>query len=259
MCLLPAVSVVVALAVCRIGVTAEEDQLQANPVDSSDQRQASQNYYYPTYRNQPLGHSRPYYSQFAQQEGAYSQRPYLNNYDQSARFSGYKDVNPYKTEQSSGALGSGNFGVIPGGTFYGDNDENTNFADYNSYYRNGHGRPQYYFAASNPKPYTQEQFADFRDFADINTPQYSHYVVVYAPKKKNAEEDAEEANTNANTNKPVPRNIIESLTLLDSQTPSTVEKKLSKSKRKLAQLQPEKKHLQKKRSRDFDEPLLALS
>ncbi|CAH1112990.1 unnamed protein product [Psylliodes chrysocephalus] len=240
---------------------------------ANDQSQAGQNSFYPSYssyQNQPLGHSRPFY--YSQQEAAYSQRPYHSGFDQNARFSGYKDFNPAPKTEQAGLLGSGNFGVIPGGTFYGDNDENSNYADYDNYYYNGHGRPQYYLSAqSNPKPYTHEQFANFRDFADINTPdrQYSQYVVVYAPTNKNKTEDGEgnDGKTNQIQQKPVtvPRNIIESLTLLDMQGPSTTatvpEKKISKSKRKLALLPPVKKHLQKRlmKMRDQEEPLMALS
>lgn len=53
--------------------------------------------------------------------------------------------------------GDGNFGIIPGGTFYPEKDsfdsDNGGFEDFSSYFHNGHGRPSYYFGG-NPKPGT---------------------------------------------------------------------------------------------------------
>ncbi|XP_028131715.1 epsin [Diabrotica virgifera virgifera] len=286
--LLPIITVLI--ATISLGFSAEESKTGSPDIDiknlhdtsngrdkafsdDTDNKAESQNSFYPSFspfQNQPLGHSRPFY--YNQQEAAYSQRtPYQNTFDNSARFSGYKDdynYNAPKNEYAS-VLGSGNFGVIPGGTFYNDNDENSNYNNYDSFFQNGHGRPAYYYAAqSNPKPYQQEQFANFRDFADINTPNdrsYSQYVVVYAPKKNdtNKEDNTKEEKV---VTRPVPRNIIESLTLIDLEHPTTetvLERKLSKSKRKLALLQPEKKHMQKSlkklKTKELEEPLIALS
>ncbi|KAJ8976365.1 hypothetical protein NQ317_016534, partial [Molorchus minor] len=237
---------------------------------------------------QPLGHSRPFYYQ---QEGAYSQRsqPYQQVFDEPVRYSGYKE-DEYDTPSSSSSsssssapaapaapthediLGSGNFGVIRGGTFFNDNDgEQSSYGDFSSYFHNGHGRPSFSFGRpSNPKPHKHEQFANFKDFADINTPerQYSQYVVVYV--NKNETEQAQTVTEGTRpSEKPVhkPKNIIESLAMLDlesSTAESAPEKKLSKSKRKLAQLLPEKKYnvqlvKKEKAQKDLNEPLLALS
>lgn len=176
--------------------------------------------------------------------------------------------------------------ISSGGTFYSDNDkEGSSYPggggrdsdEFSSYYSNAHGRPSFFFGASNPKPQKhQEQFANFRDFADINTPPspaFSHFVVVYvnkngtlveAPKQKPQQRRAK------------PKNIIESLALLDLEEPTTTAattttevaptKKMSKSKRKLALLPPAKKVRVKKSGAKESvqevkhvEPLLALS
>jgi hypothetical protein len=245
---------------------------QESRVENPGDRQPSQQTYYPSFspfQNPPLGHSRPF---FFQQEGAYSQRPHGGyqhqqlSYD-SPRFAGYKDTG-YRSAanaETRGLLGSGNFGVIRGGTFYDKDAEASNYdRDYSPYFRNGHGRPSYHNGVPNPRPYQHEQFENFRDFADINTPSntaYSEYVVVYVNKNatKHKEEDLKL--------KKRPKNIIESLALLDVETTTTEvpQKKLSKSKAKLAKLLPEKKYKLKKSrkeikaSRELHEPLLALS
>ncbi|CAH1119015.1 unnamed protein product [Phaedon cochleariae] len=235
-----------------------------------ENNEGSENSFYPSfspYDNQPLGHSRPFYYN-NQQEAAYSHRtanPYQNSFDSAERYSGYKDNHTPQKPDHLGILGSGNFGVIPGGTFYNDNDgdQSSNYENYDSYLHNGHGRPSFYYnGGSNGKSYPHEQFSNFKDFADINTPtdrQYSHYVVVYVPNKN---ETKEEGNS---VIKALPKNIMESLTMLDMEHTTTKEivplKKLSKFKRKFAQLLPEKKHFEKKIrvDNDSEEPLIALS
>ncbi|KAJ8909528.1 hypothetical protein NQ315_013582 [Exocentrus adspersus] len=246
---------------------------QESNVEEQKEQQESENSFYPSF-SQPLGHSRPF---FEFQEGAYSQRaqpPFQQVFDSPVRFSGYKDG--YHSAPSNAApethslLGSGNFGVIKGGTFYHENDgeqgEQTSFSEFSDFFHNGHGRPSFYGGGRpNPKPYKHEQFANFKDFADINTPsdrQYSQYVVVYVNKNGTEQPDP--------VNKPIlkPKNIIESLAMLDLESSTTTEpvpeKKLSKSKRKLALLPSEKKHkirlLEKEKlTKDLNEPLLALS
>lgn len=165
-------------------------------------------------------------------------------------------------------MGSGNFGVIPGGTFYPDETgASSSYEDFDSYYHNGHGRPSFYFdKPAGSKQYKQQQFANFKDFADINVPnggQYSQYVAIYVNKNQN-----EGTEPNINNKNFRPKNIVESLALLDQEEatkPENIpEKKISKSKRKLAKLQPEKKWLVKKVSsktvsKEPVEPLLALS
>ncbi|XP_050293906.1 uncharacterized protein LOC126734361 [Anthonomus grandis grandis] len=249
----------------------------------------------------PSGHSRPvFHETYQQQEGAYSQR---NDppFQQDVNYQGYNPFNAKEYQQqtpqpqqqnvdkSASLLGDGNFGVIQGGTFYAEKEgydgDSSGFDDFSSYFHNGHGRPSYFYP-SNPKPAKQQQqFENFRDFADINSPperQYSQYVVVYTNKN----------GTRTSTVNPSlaqkpeinrPKNILESLALLDSGTQNhgamlrnvlelpqyeqgdvieiAPEKKMSKSKRKLLKLKPEKKHearLQKKET-ELSEPLLALS
>ncbi|RZC35548.1 hypothetical protein BDFB_009511 [Asbolus verrucosus] len=249
----------------------EPDHEESRVRESSD-RETSQQTFYPSFspfQNPPLGHSRPF---LYQQEGAYSQRPHAGyqhqqlSYD-SPRYSGYKDAGfrSAANAESRGLLGSGNFGVLRGGTFYDKNAEASNYdRDYSSFFRNGHGRPSFYLGGvPNPKPYQHEQFENFRDFADINTPSnsaYSQFVVVYVNKNatKHQEKDDEL--------KKRPKNIIESLALLDLENGEVPQKKMSKSKAKLAKLLPEKKYKFKKSHisstkapRELHEPLLALS
>lgn len=185
----------------------------------------------------PLGHSRPYF-QSQETTGRYGSG---RSYDQSI-------------------LGSGDFGVIRGGTFYQDDDppirssyESDEFLNYFNT-NNGHGRPHSSFV---PKTfYPDEQFSNFRDFADINTPTdpaYSQFVVVYA-------------NKNSTDSHPNPKNIIEQLQLLDKENNDEQRKEkknsISKFKKKLANTKLEKKYKKKigakENNADF-EPLLALS
>lgn len=217
---------------------------------------------------------------FNNQEAAYSQRPNsyrsLLNYPLFGSYNNRNQDNFGKqstptaaplVEASSSLLGSGNFGIIRGGTFLAQNDEDEFGDGYNSYYNNGHGRPSYdvgYIA--NPRPnYNQDQFANFRDFADINTPSnsaYSHYVVVYANKNSTMDEISEETRRVLSK----PKNIIETLERIDKTTSAP---KLSKAKSKLEatkQKMLNKKEQWKKtnskfvsQKHDAEEPLLALS
>ncbi|CAH0720132.1 unnamed protein product, partial [Brenthis ino] len=216
---------------------------------------------------------------FDSQERAYSQRPSsyrsLLNYP---LFGGYK---PYEgfgkqsapaseplVDASSSVLGSGNFGIIRGGTFFAQNEEDGEYGDnYDSYYNNGHGRPSLNVGyIANPRPnYNQDQFANFRDFADINAPSntaYSHYVVVYANKNGTLDEISEETRNVASK----PKNIIETLEQLDELSSP---KKQSKAKVKLEMTKQKSLHKKEqwKKSNskylnlkhDPEEPLLALS
>lgn len=249
----------------------------------------SQNFF-PSFANlfEPRHHSSNYRFNLGNPEAAYSQRP--NSYRSLLNyplFGSYRNLDSYSGKQntpaaaapaqvvdsSSGSiLGSGNFGIITGGTFLAQNDEESDFGDsFSSFYNNGHGRPSTgvgYIA--NPRPnYNQDQFANFRDFADINSPSnsaYSHFVVVYANKNATMDEVSEETRRVISE----PKNIFEALQLLDKSEVSEVKHpKTSKSKAKLAatkgKLLP-KKELWKKASakslsakHDPEEPLLALS
>ncbi|XP_055681189.1 uncharacterized protein LOC129788829 isoform X2 [Lutzomyia longipalpis] len=198
----------------------------------------AQNYFQSYFRNTvpPLGHSRPYFGTAQRGEGT-----------SAARFNSLRSVNNF----DHSILGSGDFGVIRGGTFYGENDPP--FRDsgdfYNYFHKNGHQRPH---AATYVQRYTypEEQFANFRDFADINSPSdsaYSQFVVVYA-------------NKNSTEAHPNPKNIFEQLELLDK-AEEKKNKGLSKHKAKLAATKLEKKYKKKLSPKEADllEPLLALS
>lgn len=171
-------------------------------------------------------------------------------------------------------LGSGNFGVIQGGTYYPEekteedyNLEDGLFSPY-SYHTRG-SKAKYY---KNPKPLPVKNgdiFANFRDFADITAParsSFSHLSVVYANKNGDP--------TTVRTHQQQPRNIFETLRMLEEQegqdqedleqsiTTTTTEeavpkKKLSKSKRKLMKFK--KYQEEKARKLAQQEPLLALS
>ncbi|KAL9878107.1 uncharacterized protein LOC119637333 [Glossina fuscipes] len=202
--------------------------------------QAAQNYYPPFFREAPpLGHSRPYFSltdggalvpKFAEI------RPNDGNLVAHQRSLGY--------DQS--VLGSGDFGVIRGGTFYPEEEipyHNEDSIDFVQKYT-----------------YPEEQFAHFRDFADINTPvdsAFSQFVVVYQAKNSTANNGKIQSH---------PKNIFEQLELLDKEKAAeqTKLKKISqpsKTKTKLAKTKMEqKKYKKKSMAKDVeDEPLLALS
>jgi hypothetical protein len=182
-------------------------------------------------------------------------------------------------------LGSGDFDVIQGGTFYPEGEHSVR-QKINDYYpggsntfgiKNGHGRPNTQ-AFKGPRPYYPEDpFEHFRDFADINAgndPAFSHFVVVYA--NKNATKPHPTHNN--------PRNIFEQLQLLDEEkkedelafpddddddyvlekTKYKKKSKLSKFKTKLAATKMEKKYKKKSSTKDKDfadytDPLLAES
>uniref|UniRef100_T1GCK9 Uncharacterized protein n=1 Tax=Megaselia scalaris TaxID=36166 RepID=T1GCK9_MEGSC len=204
------------------------------PPQGDNYPQAAQNYYPPFFRdNQPLGHSRPFLA------------PPIGK---SIPSHGPRSFDP-------SILGSGDFGVIRGGTFYSEEDPapSSHGEDYYASESNGHGRPQ-----SEPYiqkyTYPEEQFANFRDFADINTPQdtgFSQFVIVYAAK-------------NSTSSHPNPKNIFEQLELLDKEK-AQEEKKMkknqkSKSKAKLEKTKLEKRFKKQFGPKDLDyEPLLALS
>ncbi|XP_024944440.1 uncharacterized protein LOC107271427 isoform X2 [Cephus cinctus] len=188
------------------------------------------------------------------------------------RFLGYfqRDRNAYQAAASDNSdnnnndkphplLGSGNFGVIRGGTYYPEEKENDEYTVdetlYNPYFQeiNSRGRSNYY---RNPKPQPVrggDFFANFRDFADITAPpksSFSHLSVVYANKNGTRGRITE------------PRNIIETLRMLEEESEMTTtelpQKKLSNGKRKLLKM---KKYQEDKarKSRVTVEPLLALS
>lgn len=225
----------------------------------------------PLFSAPPLGHSRPSFYQ----ESAYSHRASFKPQDSYLFGSGsFRDI-PYsqtvaESESNSNILGSGNYGVIRGGTYYAEDREDVLNDDiYGSYYHgnNGHGRPSYF--NGNPLPsYRQggDFFANFKDFADISAPtksSYSEFYVVYV--NPNATDHENQEGTISSPNNSVPKNIFEQLAFLENTTP-TSEKKGSKGKLKLQKLKDN--HLRKENKKntktvvspkDMYEPLLALS
>ncbi|XP_036227690.2 uncharacterized protein [Bactrocera oleae] len=222
---------------------------QPTPVDSHTQ--AAQNYYPPFFREAPpLGHSRPYFP--------IPDSPVIPKF--AAPHPEQVPLGPTQRSFDPTILGSGDFGVLRGGTFYPEEEmtyHTDDNSDFNQYYgdANGHGRP------SNEEfvqkyTYPEEQFADFRDFADINTPAdsaFSQFVVVYAAK-----------NSTKTSIHPRPKNIFEQLELLDREKEQEEQeekkRRASKSKSKLSKTKLQKKYKKKTSPKDMDyEPLLALS
>lgn len=222
---------------------------QPTPVDSHTQ--AAQNYYPPFFREAPpLGHSRPYFP--------IPDSPVIPKF--AAPRPEQVPLGPTQRSFDPTILGSGDFGVLRGGTFYPEEEmpyHTEDNSDFNQYYgdANGHGRP------SNEEfvqkyTYPEEQFADFRDFADINTPAdsaFSQFVVVYAAK-----------NSSKLSTHPRPKNIFEQLELLDrekeQEEKEEKKRRASKSKSKLSKTKLQKKYKKKTSPKDMDyEPLLALS
>jgi hypothetical protein len=156
-------------------------------------------------------------------------------------------------------LGSGDFTVMRGGTFYPEGeDRNEYYASGSSYFDTNTGRP-FALPLEQPKHHSDDPFANFKDFADITAgidSDFSHYIVVYAKK---------------NSTKHEPRNILEQLEMLDrqkeaevstSELPIKITKKMSKIKMKLRSTKLEKKYVKKKdvkksQNVDYVDPLVA--
>ncbi|XP_005180150.1 uncharacterized protein LOC101891222 [Musca domestica] len=214
-----------------------EPRHRINPGDSHSQ--AAQNYYPPFFREAPpSGHSRPYFS--------LPDAPFLPKYETRPEGNLGPGLAPNQKPGGYDAsiLGSGDFGVIRGGTFYPEEEMPYHPEDSVDFVQK--------------YTYPEEQFAHFRDFADINVPvdtAFSHFVVVYQAK-----------NSTKPSNHPHPKNIFEQLELLDKEK-AAEEKKLkkskhsSKSKTKLVKTKLQQKKYKKKSVHKEleDEPLLALS
>lgn len=230
--------------------------------DAENPSTAEQNFFPSYFRNPPLSsHSRPYQSSpnsAASIAGRYSAGR-SQNFDQSI-------------------LGSGDFAVVRGGTFYPEGERSFTLKgndDFFASFLNGHGRPNAQPLTTSKQPhYPEDPFRNFKDFADINAgsdPAFSHFIVVYANKNS----------TQPHPSHPSPKNIFEQLQLLDlekeneknqepeeiSKSPESNEKKLmrlSKFKSKLAKTKVVKKYKKKlgpkyDPSPDYTDPLLALS
>nr|XP_033323031.1 uncharacterized protein LOC117218612 isoform X1 [Megalopta genalis] len=231
--------------------TANAGQTEASDLENKSLETESQNFF-------------PSFAElFANHRLSFSEQRYRPNrflgYFQRDR-SGYQPASSTAKDAQHPLLGSGNFGVIRGGTYYPEEKENDEYpADdsaYNPYYR---GRANYY---RNPKPQPirgGDFFANFRDFADITAPpksSFSHLSVVYA--NKNGSETGRISE---------PRNIIETLKMLEEEGQQNLEaatttevprKKQSKGKWKLMKMKQYEDD-KSRRSRMSVEPLLALS
>ncbi|XP_075156900.1 uncharacterized protein LOC142230156 [Haematobia irritans] len=250
------------------GFQNSRDHSTSSSVDSLTP--AAQNYFSTFFQPsiQPLGHSRPFYQPTEEPFfRKFLQQQHQNNFAPQARQQSY-------SQYDSSILGSGDFGILRGGTFYSGEDQT-------SFQPDEHG--EFYFGeASNSHSgpategfiqkytYPEEQFEHFRDFADLNTPSeadFSQYVVVYAAKNSTrAEEDIKG-----------PKNIFEQLQQIDEEKAAEererkLKKKektgnannhgsgLSKKKLKLVKTKIIKKKWNPKRSKVIEEdPLLALS
>lgn len=229
--------------------------------------QAAQNYYPPFFREAPpLGHSRPY---FPLHDGSVLSK-YAEGRPLSNLGPGGLSVHQRAAGFDHSILGSGDFGVIRGGTFYPEEDTPYHTED-------GIDFVQKY-------TYPEEQFAHFRDFADISTPvdaAFSKFVVVYENRNASASAQA----TGGDISPQRPKNIFEQLQLLDEEKarerqqqqqqqqqqlkkasmPSKSKLKLAKTK--LASKKYKKKHYEQpidkivssSPSSLYEEPLLALS
>lgn len=258
-------------------VQAPDSDAEVDESDHSIELVGGSQTFFPSFANLFENRQHNFRLGFGSQEGAFSQRPNsyrsLLNYPLFGSFRNFDGFSKQETPASAplvdatnnAVLGSGNFGIIRGGTFNAQNDEDSEFdSGFNSYYNNGHGRPSFGVGyVANPRPnFNQDQFANFKDFADINTPSnaaYSHFVVVYANKNSTADEISEETRKVAAR----PKNIIETLESLDEKKSPP---KVSKTKVKLEATKLNKKEQWKKtnskyssQKHDPEEPLLALS
>jgi hypothetical protein len=138
-----------------------------------------------------------------------------------------------KTAFDESILGSGDFAIMKGGTFYGDGEKQRPNHEYfgsgTSFFdTQDNGRP---FALPQTQPQTSDEnrFANFKDFADITAgidTDFSHLVAVYALK-------------NNSITRHEPKNILEQLQMIDDEQADvltekqTKRTKLSKVKTKL--------------------------
>ncbi|KAH8330188.1 hypothetical protein KR074_005398, partial [Drosophila pseudoananassae] len=242
-------------------------KLLARSSDADSHSQAAQNFYPPFYHEAPpLGHSRPYFGHGPVSESTPLSLPLpLLGPQQPPTPQQQQAQQAHQQQQrnfDASILGSGDFGVLRGGTFYPEEEMPYHPEDNSDYIygdaNNGHGRPSEGFIQK--YTYPEEQFANFRDFADINTPAdsaFSQFVVVYAAK-----------NATSPHSHPHPKNIFEQLELLDREKEKEQElaksKASSKAKTKLAKTKLQKKYRKKvagKKTQDplELEPLLALS
>lgn len=229
---------------------------------------AEQNFFPSFFRSPPVNaHSRPYQTATSPNVAAASI---------AGRYTAGRSQNFDRS-----ILGSGDFQVLRGGTFYPEGERSFKIKGTDEFlasFLNGHGRPNAQAQTSSKEAYYPEDpFENFKDFADLSNinagsdPAFSHFVVVYANKNS----------TQPHPSHPSPKNIFEQLQLLDlekekEKSSTTTEQpsekavydkklmKLSKFKTKLAKTKVVKKYKKKlgpkvDQSPDYTDPLLALS
>ena len=247
-------------------VSQESKDKKEESTESSDSSEKnletdSQNFF-PSFAELFSNHRLPY-TEHQQQQQRYRPNRFLGYFQRDR--GNYQAASTQSKEALHPLLGSGNFGVIRGGTYYPEEKENDDYSIdetiYNPYYHGGNSRVKHNYY-KNPKPQPirgGDFFANFRDFADITAPpksSFSHLSVVYA-------------NKNGSTTTRVhdqPRNIFETLRMLEEEefnaaittTTEVPLKKLSQGKRKLIKMKKYEEDKARK-SRTTVEPLLALS
>lgn len=161
----------------------------------------------------------------------------------------------FAAEQS--LLGSGDFNVIKGGTFYQVSDQHP-ISAYREFYGNGNGnghqRPYASPLVQKFPEVSSDPFFNFRDFADINVSndagQFSELYVVYASQNNtNLYSKGHEKHSSPKTKRI--RNIKDQLDLIDDE-----EKILKLSKKKL-KLRKSKKQEIIKNSTTTERPSIA--
>lgn len=236
---------------------------------STDNLANSQNFFQsfaPLFGNTaPIGHSRPL---------LYPEHSFKPSY----KSANYREL-PF-TGVNDNILGSGNFGVVKGGTYYAEEREDADFASDSEPYAyigpSSDGGSRLHRRKNPPPAFRNggDFFAHFRDFADITAPSksFSQYYVVYVNKNATIEDGINAAAATATaTSVKKPKNIIEQLNMLDEEAENEEplrahESKQSKFKRKLSahQNRERQKEINAKSKlyspvKEIPEPLLALS
>ena len=251
----------------RFPLFQSQPQIESEPVFALP-IEPIQNHHIPHFQNQEPAEQNFFPNFFRPQQHS---RPYSHP-NNAAAIAGRYSTSARANDQS--ILGSGDFAVIRGGTYYPEGEQRSSRPKIDGYqnagssfYNNGHGRPNAQPLSLPKNTHNDDPFSNFRDFADINSgadPAYSHFVVVYA-------------NKNTTSEHPNPKNIFEQLQLLDKEDAEQEEKvleepvkkiyskkytKLSKFKTKLANTKMEKKYMKKMSPKDnaeYSDPLLAES
>lgn len=186
--------------------------------------------------------------------------------------SSYRQSPPSRPAFDESILGSGDFVVLRGGTFYGDGEHHhrpsyDHFGSGSSFHDSDHGRP--FALPLESTHYSDDPFANFKDFADLTggmESDFSHAIPVVARK-------------NSTTARHEPNNILDTLEMIDEEkreaeesttTTSSIPKpiKLSKFKSKLlrtklVRAEPTKQSFKKSSnappssSADYSDPLVA--